>query len=102
MGRSRRWRDLSGGQQAAIVALSAVEVVLTATAARDLAHRPASLVRGRRALWWPLLFVQPVGPVFYLIRGRLPGPDASASTTSAGVPHPRTAISTSAAAQQPS
>lgn len=99
MGRSRRWRDLTGGQQVAIVALSAVELVLTATAARDLARRPSRLVRGRRALWWPLLFVQPVGPVLYLTLGRLPAPDASATTTSSGVPHPRTAISTSAAAQ---
>ncbi len=101
MGRSRRWRDLTGGQQVAIAALSAVEVVLTATAARDLAHRPSRLVRGRRALWWPLLFVQPVGPVLYLTLGRLPVAAAGTSASS-GVPHPRTAVSTSAATQQTS
>jgi len=47
-----------------------VEIVLTAVAAVDLARRPVQQVRGPKVAWWPLLFVQPVGPVLYLWWGR--------------------------------
>jgi hypothetical protein len=69
------WRDMSPRRRAGIVALGAVELALTATAARDLARRPGYLVHGPKALWWPAIFVQPVGPVAYLVWGR--GPRAS-------------------------
>jgi hypothetical protein len=61
MTQSKRWSDLTGGQRGAILVLGAIELVLTTTAALDLARRPARQVRGRRALWWPVLFVQPIG-----------------------------------------
>lgn len=61
---------MSGGQRAAIVAGAAVELVLTTTALVDLARRPASQVRGSKALWALGCFVQPVGPVAYLALGR--------------------------------
>lgn len=67
---TRRWSDLSTAQQTAIVAVGAVELVLTALAAADLARRPAVQVRGRKALWWPALAVQPTGPIAYLAWGR--------------------------------
>lgn len=61
---------MSSGQRAAIVAGAAVELVLTTTALVDLARRPASQVRGSKALWALGCFVQPVGPVAYLALGR--------------------------------
>jgi hypothetical protein len=66
----RRWADLPPRQRTALVVLGAVEVSLTAVAAIDLARRPADLVRGPKALWWPAIFVQPIGPVAYLVWGR--------------------------------
>jgi hypothetical protein len=68
----KRWADYSRGQQAAILAGAAVEVVLTAVALRDLARRPADQVRGSKRLWAVGCFVQPVGPVAYLAFGRHP------------------------------
>ncbi|MGC5015698.1 hypothetical protein ACLQ2R_33465 [Streptosporangium sp. DT93] len=68
----KRWSDLSARQQAAILTLASVELSLTATAATDLWCRPAEQVRGSKALWWPLLLVQPVGPIAYLTLGRVP------------------------------
>ena len=68
-----RWQDLSPAHRGLIVALGAAEVVLTTVAAADLARRPAAGVRGRKAAWWPLLLVQPFGPVAYLLRGRRAG-----------------------------
>ena len=53
-----------------MVALAAVELVLTTTAAIDLFRRPRRLVRGPKLLWWPLLSVQPFGPIAYLTLGR--------------------------------
>lgn len=66
----RRWSDLEAGQRAALVAVAAVEVALTATAAVDLTRRPSGQIRGGKAMWWPLIFVQPVGPITYLVWGR--------------------------------
>ena len=69
-GTRKKWRELSERQRAAIAALASVELALTATAVVDLWCRPAGEVRGTKALWWPALFVQPLGPVAYLVLGR--------------------------------
>lgn len=69
---ARRWRDFSRPQKVLIVVSGAVELVLTAIAGKDLATRDASQVRGPKAVWVPLLTVQPLGPIAYLIFGRRP------------------------------
>jgi hypothetical protein len=69
-GRRTRWRELSRGRQLLVVASGAVELVLTVVAARDLAARDRSQVRGPKAAWAPALAVQPFGPVAYLLVGR--------------------------------
>jgi Phospholipase_D-nuclease N-terminal len=66
----KRWSDLSSAQRAAIIAVSTVEVVLTAAALVDLARRPSGQVRGAKQLWALGCFVQPVGPIAYLAWGR--------------------------------
>jgi hypothetical protein len=68
--RKKRWSELSPRSRAAIVALGLAEVVVTSVALRDLVRRPAGLVRGPKALWAPVLFVQPVGSPLYLLAGR--------------------------------
>ena len=65
-----RWSDLSDLQKAAAAVGAAVEATLTAFALVDLARRPAERVRGPKALWAVGCFVQPVGPVSYLMWGR--------------------------------
>jgi hypothetical protein len=65
-----RWQRMPRWQQAGVVALAATEVVLTTRAAVDLARRDKSAVRGPKLLWWPVLTVQPFGPVAYLKWGR--------------------------------
>ncbi|MER7367548.1 PLDc N-terminal domain-containing protein [Nonomuraea wenchangensis] len=65
-----RWDEMSGKQRGAVIALASVEIAFTAAAAVDLSRRPAADVRGRKGLWWPAIFVQPVGPVAYLLWGR--------------------------------
>jgi hypothetical protein len=68
--RKKKWSDLSPRARAAVVALGVAEVVVTSVALRDLVRRPAGLVRGPKALWAPVLFVQPVGSPLYLLAGR--------------------------------
>ena len=70
MKQKKRWSDFSPGQQAAIVAASAVELALTTVALVDLARRPRSQVRGPKLVWAAGCFVQPIGPVTYLAIGR--------------------------------
>jgi hypothetical protein len=67
---SIQWRDLSQRQRTGLLALSALELALTVTAAVDLLRRPGQQIRGPKMLWWPAIFVQPVGPVAYLALGR--------------------------------
>lgn len=68
--KKRRWSDFTRGQQTAIVVGAAAEVVMTTFAVRDLARRPAAEVRGRKLPWALTFFVQPIGPVLYLLVGR--------------------------------
>ena len=70
MGTKKQWSDFSGGQQAAILVGSAIEVVLTTVALADLARRPRTQVRGPKSLWILGCIVQPVGPIAYLALGR--------------------------------
>ena len=53
-----------------MVVLAAIELVLTTVALRDLATRDRTLVRGPRWVWRLACFVQPVGPILYLLVGR--------------------------------
>ncbi|MBG0817833.1 PLD nuclease N-terminal domain-containing protein [Planomonospora sp. ID82291] len=92
----RRRRDLSGRRRAVILTAASIELSLTATAAADLWRRPAERVRGRKALWWPLLLVQPFGPIAYLVLGRVPSsrwpgraPGGRAAGPAAGWPQGR-------------
>ncbi|UQU67813.1 PLD nuclease N-terminal domain-containing protein [Couchioplanes caeruleus] len=66
----RTWQELPAWQRWTTAVLAPVELALTTAAAIDLARRPGPQVRGSKALWWPVLLVQPVGPVAYLLWGR--------------------------------
>ncbi len=70
MATKRRWSDLSDTQRRAAIAAGVVELAVTTKALRDLARRPGGQVRGPKLLWVLACFVQPVGPVAYLVLGR--------------------------------
>jgi hypothetical protein len=71
-----RWADRAGrrsrtGQaDPTFPATGSIQLALTAVAGVDLYRRPAEDIRGQKALWWPIIFVQPVGPIAYLKFGR--------------------------------
>lgn len=68
----KKWRDLTSGQQAAVLILAFVQASLAFTAWVDLARRPAAAVNGRKAKWGAIIAVSFVGPIVYFRRGRLP------------------------------
>ena len=70
MASKKRWADLTPTQRALILALASVELAFTATALVDLARRPARQICGPKPLWLLGCFVQPVGPLAYLVLGR--------------------------------
>ncbi len=64
------WSELSPRARAGVVALAAVEAALTTAAVRDLHGRDGSEVNGPKWVWRLAMFVQPAGPIVYLIVGR--------------------------------
>lgn len=66
----KSWKDLTGRQQTALLALASVQVSLAATAWADLAARPAAQVQGPKAKWAAIIAINFIGPVLYFVRGR--------------------------------
>jgi hypothetical protein len=68
--RKRSWADLTPAQRRMVYVAGAAETALTSWALRDLVGRDSSRVRGWKTLWLLAFFVQPVGPIAYLLGGR--------------------------------
>jgi hypothetical protein len=73
VGTEMRFQDMTTQQRAGIAVVGAIEAALTLASLVDLARRPAGEIRGPKALWVPGVFVQPVGPLLYLLWGRRGG-----------------------------
>ena len=66
----KQWSDLTSGQRTAYLVAGCVQLSLAATAWADLARRPASQVRGSKAMWAAIIAINFVGPLAYFTRGR--------------------------------
>jgi Phospholipase_D-nuclease N-terminal len=66
----KHWSQLSGRQQAAIVAAVVVQEALAAATLWDLRRRPSAQIRGSKRLWVAAAFVNFVGPLAYFTVGR--------------------------------
>lgn len=64
------WSDLSNGQRAVAGAAAAAELSLKIAALIDIKRRPASQIRGPKALWRSAQIVNFFGPVSYFAFGR--------------------------------
>jgi hypothetical protein len=70
-GKGRGWGSLSGTEQRQIGIAAAIQLTLLTIAFRDWWRRPGSAMRGgRKWAWLPVLFVNFVGPITYLVFGR--------------------------------
>jgi hypothetical protein len=68
--RHKRFSELSRGGQAALLAAAALQLALLITAEADLQRRPASEIRGDRALWRAACLINFLGPLAYFRWGR--------------------------------
>ena len=71
--KKKRWSDLTSGQQVAITVLAVLDIGLLGAVLWDLAHRKADEVRGPRAMWAALAFIDVIGPIAYFTIGRKGG-----------------------------
>ncbi len=72
MATRKRWRERSGREKVALIAVAAAQFALTAWAQRDLSDREHNKVRGPKLLWRLVNMVTIVGPMAYLLVGRRP------------------------------
>ncbi len=70
---TKRWADLSAGQQVGVVILGAAQLGLLIAALWDLVRRPAEQVRGDKRMWAALVFINWIGPIAYFTIGRKRG-----------------------------
>ena len=70
MATKMKWTDLNPTQQKIAVAAGVAELALSTYCALDLRKRAKKEVRGPKWVWAPLLGLQPIGPIAYLVFGR--------------------------------
>jgi len=66
----KSWGDLSAGQRNTIKVLALGELALKIAMLVDLRRRPASQIRGPKAVWTAAAAVNLIGPVSYFAFGR--------------------------------
>jgi hypothetical protein len=64
------WANLSEGQRRLLIAAATAEATLKIVALIDIQHRPASQIRGPKALWRGAMVVNLLGPLSYFAIGR--------------------------------
>ena len=69
-GKQWKWSDLSDGQRKLLLAAAVCEAALKIAALIDIQRRPASQIRGPKALWRAAMIVNLLGPLSYFLIGR--------------------------------
>lgn len=70
MATSKRWSDLTTGQQVGGIVSAVIQLALAAAAWTDLAKRPAEDVNGPKPMWAAIILVNFIGPLAYFVFGR--------------------------------
>ena len=71
MSRNKSWNELSVVSRWRIAILGITQLTLQFVALRDLVKRPAAEVRGAKSAWAAASFINFLGPVAYLVFGRI-------------------------------
>jgi Phospholipase_D-nuclease N-terminal len=67
---SRSWSDLSTGQRVGVAGLGTFQVALQIAALVDIRRRPREQIKGRKATWVAVSFINTFGPLAYFKFGR--------------------------------
>jgi hypothetical protein len=68
--KKKRWSDLSTEQRIGVIALGTFQVSLQIAALVDIRRRPAKQIKGRKATWVAISFINTFGPLAYFKFGR--------------------------------
>ena len=68
--KKKRWSDLSTEQRIGVIALGTFQVSLQIAALVDIRRRPAQQIKGRKATWVAISFINTFGPLAYFKFGR--------------------------------
>ena len=84
MARKKSWRDMTKGQRIMLLVSGAVNMALLGAAQRSIGKTPDDQIRGKKAIWRAVSFINFFGPVSYFLFGRrrdaeLPGKGAAAA-----------------------
>lgn len=71
MAKKKSFSELTNGEKWRVIVLGTVQVALQFVALKDLAERPQSEVRGPKAAWVAGSFLNFIGPLAYLVAGRI-------------------------------
>ena len=66
----QRWSDLSTEQRIGVIALGTFQVSLQIAALVDIRRRPREQIKGRKATWVAVSFINTFGPLAYFKFGR--------------------------------
>lgn len=66
----KKWSELSPRTRTLIIVGGTIQIALLVAALIDIKRRPASGIRGPKALWGALAFVDFFGPLSYFAFGR--------------------------------
>ena len=66
----KRWSDLKLWQRILIIILGMIQMGLFVTAWKDLNRRTPEQVNGSKIAWRAALFINTIGPLLYLTKGR--------------------------------
>jgi hypothetical protein len=68
--KGRKWRNLTPKQKRRAGIRGIIQFALMVWTLIDIRHRDESQIKGSKRLWTIAAFVQPIGPIAYLIFGR--------------------------------
>lgn len=81
MAKKRSWQDLSAQTKMRIAVMGTIQVALLLGALWDIRQRAAEEIRGRKAMWVAISFVNFAGPIAYFLFGRRPEAQESESVS---------------------
>ncbi len=67
----KRWHEIPFQQRIAMILLGIVQMTLLALALADIRRRPAEQIRGSKKVWTAVSFINFIGPISYLLFGRI-------------------------------
>ncbi|WP_017197687.1 PLDc N-terminal domain-containing protein [Arthrobacter sp. M2012083] len=70
MARKKSWRDMTKGQRIMLLVSGAVNMALLGAAQRSIGKTPDEQIRGKKAIWRAVSFINFFGPVSYFLFGR--------------------------------